>query len=224
LSRINICGTIYFLCNILDGYSRFVIHWAIRRTMKEFEVETIMQHGRERFPGERPRIISDNGPQLIAKDFKELIRVRGMTHVRTSFYYPRSNRKMERWYKTLKGKSIRVKTPLGLEDARRVVADFVAHYNQIRLHSAIGYVARADKLAGRELPLPPHLLAVKSDAWDSRSNATIAPSASPAGFEAAGDRFRSTVTPFASEQLSRMAAPAKCSTLEFENLISASVS
>jgi hypothetical protein len=26
----------------------------------------------------------------------------------------------------------------------------VAHYNEVRLHSAIGYVAPADKLAGRE--------------------------------------------------------------------------
>jgi putative transposase len=43
-----------------------------------------------------------------------------------------------------------VKTPLSLDDARRVVADFVAHYNQVRLHSAIGYVAPADKLAERE--------------------------------------------------------------------------
>ena len=43
-----------------------------------------------------------------------------------------------------------MKTPLSLDDARRVVADFVAHYNQVRLHSAIGYVAPADKLAGRE--------------------------------------------------------------------------
>ena len=36
----------------------------------------------------RPRIISDNGPQFIAKDFKEFIRISGMTHVRTSPYYP----------------------------------------------------------------------------------------------------------------------------------------
>jgi putative transposase len=41
------------------------------------------------------------------------------------------------------------KDPLSLDDARRVVADFVAHYNQVRLHSAIGYVAPADKLAER---------------------------------------------------------------------------
>ena len=40
-----------------------------------------------------------------------------MTHVRTSPYYPQSNGKNERWYKTLKGECIRVKTPLSLEDA-----------------------------------------------------------------------------------------------------------
>ena len=118
--------------------------------MTEAEVETIIQRARERFPDARPRIISDNGPQFIAKDFKEFIRICGMTHVRTSPYYPQSNGKIERWHKTLKGECIRVKTPLSLEDARRIVADFVAHYNDVRLHSAIGYVTPADKLAGRE--------------------------------------------------------------------------
>ena len=149
VSYINICGTFYFLCSVLDGYSRFVVHWEIRETMKEFEVETVIQRGREQFPGERPRIISDNGPQFIAKDFKDFIRTCGMTHVRTSFYYPQSNGKMERWYKTLKGGCIRLQTPLSLDDARRLVAAFVTHYNTVRLHSAIAYVTPADKLAGR---------------------------------------------------------------------------
>src|SRR5262249_6034531 len=88
--------------------------------------------------------------QFIARDFKEFIRICGMTHVRTSPYYPQSNGKIERWHKTLKGECIRVKTPLSLEDARRIVAGFVVHYNEVRLHSAIGYVAPADRLAGRE--------------------------------------------------------------------------
>jgi hypothetical protein len=30
------------------------------------------------------------------------------------------------------------------------VSDFVAHYNEVRLHSAIGYVTPKDKLEGRE--------------------------------------------------------------------------
>jgi putative transposase len=149
VSYINICGTFFFLGSILDGYSRFMIHWEIRETMKEAEVETIIQRARELYRGERPRIISDNGPQFIAKDFKEFIRICGMTHVRTSPFYPQSNGKMERWYGTVKGECIRVQTPLSVEDARRLVANFVTHYNTVRLHSAIAYVTPADKLAGR---------------------------------------------------------------------------
>jgi len=59
------------------------------------------------------------------------------------------NGKMERWYGTVKGECIRVQTPLSVEDARRLVANFVTHYNTVRLHSAIAYVTPADKLAGR---------------------------------------------------------------------------
>jgi hypothetical protein len=43
-----------------------------------------------------------------------------------------------------------VQTPLSLEDARRIVADFVDHDNTVRLHSAIGYVTPLAKLEGRE--------------------------------------------------------------------------
>ena len=70
--------------------------------------------------------------------------------MRCSPYYPQSNGKLERWHKSLKGECIRPGTPLNLADARRLVSDYVAHYNGVRLHSAIGYVAPADKLAGRE--------------------------------------------------------------------------
>src|SRR3982074_3904829 len=114
--------------------------------MLEAEVETIIQRAREKFPGVTPRIISDNGPQFIAKDFKEFIRICGMTHVRTSPYYPQSNGKLERFHKTIKGECIRVKVPLSLEDARRLVTEYVTHYNQARLHSAIGYVTPNERL------------------------------------------------------------------------------
>jgi putative transposase len=150
VSYLNIAGTFYFLCSILDGCSRFIVHWEIREQMEETDVQTIIQRAREAYPDARPRIISDNGPQFIAKDFKEFIRVAGMTHVKTSPYYPQSNGKIERWHKTLKGDCIRVQVPLSLADARRLVADYVTYYNQVRLHSAIGYVTPQDKLQGRD--------------------------------------------------------------------------
>ena len=150
VSYINICGTFYYLCSILDGYSRYIVHWEIRESMLEREVEIIIQRAREKYPDAAPRIISDNGPQFIARDFKEFIRISGMTHVRTSPYYPQSNGKLERFHKTIKGECIRPKTPLSIEDARRVVGEYVLHYNETRLHSAIGYVTPRDKLEGRE--------------------------------------------------------------------------
>lgn len=150
ISYINICGTFYYLCSLLDGCSRLIVHWEIREHMREADVEIIIQRAKEKFPDARPRIISDNGPQFIARDFKEFIRLCGMTHVKTSPFYPQSNGKLERFHKTLKKECIRPKTPLSLDDARRIVADYIEHYNTVRLHSAIGYIAPADKLNGRD--------------------------------------------------------------------------
>ncbi|MFQ6611094.1 MAG: transposase [Fidelibacterota bacterium] len=118
--------------------------------MTEAQVEIIMQRGKERFPNARPRIISDNGPQFIANDFKEFIKISGMTHVRTSPFYPQSNGKIERWHQSLKKECIRPKTPLSLEHARTIVAEFVESYNKSRLHSALGYIAPFERLEGRQ--------------------------------------------------------------------------
>ena len=153
IAYLNIAGTFYYLCTVLDGCSRAVVHREIREAMTEQDVEIILQRAREAFPDARPRIISDNGPQFIAKDFKVFIRLAGMTHVRTAPYHPQSNGKIERWHRTLKALAIRPGTPLTLAQARRVVGDFVAYYNGERLHSAIGYVTPDDRLAGRHLAI-----------------------------------------------------------------------
>jgi transposase InsO family protein len=148
VSYINLAGTFYFLCTVLDGFSRYIVHWELRETMKEQEVETIVQRALEKFPGVTPRIISDNGPQFIARDFKEFIRVTGMTHVRTSPFYPQSNGKLERWHGSLKQECIRPACPADVEEARQRIAAFVDHYNHARLHSALAYITPADKLNG----------------------------------------------------------------------------
>lgn len=149
VSYLNLAGTFYYLCSLLDGASRAIVHWELRESMTEQEVECILERAKELYPEARPRIISDNGPQFIAKDFKEFIRISGMTHVRTSPYYPQSNGKIERWHKTLKGDGLRPAQPTSVEEARRVVERFVEHYNAVRLHSAIGYVAPLDFMAGK---------------------------------------------------------------------------
>ena len=115
ISYLNITGTFYYLLSIIDGYSRYIIHWEIRESMRELDVEIVIQRAREKFPEASPRIISDRGPQFVSRDFKEFIKLNGMAHVFTSLYYPQSNGKKERWYRTLKSERIGPRTPLSLK-------------------------------------------------------------------------------------------------------------
>ena len=61
------CGSCSRCCTLLDGDSQYIVHREIRPSMEEAEIETIIQRARERFPGDHPRIISDNGPRFVAR-------------------------------------------------------------------------------------------------------------------------------------------------------------
>ena len=73
-----------------------------------------------------------------------------MIHVKTSPYYPQSNGKLERWHKTIKSECIRNGTPLSIDDAKRIITKHVSEYNDVCLHSAIGYVTPKDMLDGKD--------------------------------------------------------------------------
>ena len=150
ISYINVAGTFFYLCSVLDGYSRYIVAWALKPQMLERDVELVLQKGHEAYPHARPRIISDNGPQFIARDFKEYIRERQMTHVRTSPFYPQSNGKLERWHQSLKAECIRRNSPVAEDDAQALIGAYIIDYNNVRLHSAVGYVTPKNKLEGCE--------------------------------------------------------------------------
>ena len=147
IAVVTVAGTYYYLCSVLDGYSRYVVHWDFLDRMTEADIELILQRALEAHPGARPRIISDNGPQFIAGDFRRFIDLTGLTHVRTSVHYPQSNGKIERYHRTLDKDTLHATTPDGV---RATLAARIDHYNHRRLHSAIGYVTPRDKLAGLE--------------------------------------------------------------------------
>jgi putative transposase len=41
--------------------------------MNEADIEVILEPAKEEYPETKPLIISNNGPQFIARDFKELL-------------------------------------------------------------------------------------------------------------------------------------------------------
>jgi transposase-like protein len=57
IAHLNLAGSFYYLCVVLDGYSRYIVHWELLPTMEEADVELIVQGGLEKFPGVKPRVI-----------------------------------------------------------------------------------------------------------------------------------------------------------------------
>lgn len=150
IAYVNCGGTFYYLCSVLDGFSRMIVHHELKEQMKEADVELILQRAKEKHPEAKPKVISDNGPQFIARDFKEYIRLAGMTHARISPHYPQSNGKLERYHKSIKTECIRPKCASTREEAERNIELYVEYYNTQRLHSAIGYVTPKQMIEGKQ--------------------------------------------------------------------------
>ena len=150
ISYIKVKEVFYYLVTVLDGYSRAILAHDVMETMTSGDVQRVIEMAREAYPGHTPRIISDNGGQFIAKDFKEYIRLTNLTHVKTSVAYPQSNGKQERFFRTMRSECLRKTVLLDHEDARAVATQYIKLYNHERLHAALGYITPMDKLEGRE--------------------------------------------------------------------------
>jgi transposase InsO family protein len=148
ISYVNFQGTFLFLITVMDGYSRKILHHELRRSMKQYDVQITLQRAVEKYPDARPVLISDNGKQFLAKEFKEFLRFCGLRHVQTSPHYPQSNGKMERFYGTIKSEAIRRQSYLSIEDARGQIDGYIKYYNEKRLHSSIYYLTPKDVFEG----------------------------------------------------------------------------
>lgn len=82
--------------------SRYIVHHELSEAQKEVDVDIVIRQALQKFPGDEPRIISDNGSQFTARDFKHFVRFFGITQVRTSPCFPQSNGKPERWHGALR--------------------------------------------------------------------------------------------------------------------------
>ena len=149
IKYVNFQGTFLFLISVIDGYSRFIVHHELRRSMQEFDVQITIQRALEKYPDNKPRLISDNGSQYISRDFAEFIKQAGLQHIRTSVAYPQSNGKIERYHRTINEECLKTKSMINLEDARNQINTFVNFYNTKRLHSSLLYLTPDDFLLNR---------------------------------------------------------------------------
>jgi putative transposase len=141
----------YYLSTVLDDHSRFIIHWQLCKSMKSEDVEDTLNQAMIKAslrPGEKPKLLSDNGSCYIAKDFKVYLESRDIKHVRGRANHPQTQGKIERYHRTMKNiiKLDVYYSPMELEAA---LTQFIHYYNYERYHESLNNVTPADMYYGK---------------------------------------------------------------------------
>ena len=154
LMHLNIGGVQYYLINFLDEYSRYLVHWELLTSMDGRSVSVAAQRAIETLPREAagqllrtPKIRSDNGSGYICGEFAGLLSHHGLTHQRIRPHCPEENGVVERFHRTLRERIEEHE----LEDhyqTLEMIERLVDHYNEQRLHSALGYQTPASYYRG----------------------------------------------------------------------------
>jgi len=145
----------YYLCSVLDDYSRYILAWRLASTMGTADVKSTLDIARERtgiteqiIVKHRPRLLSDNGSSFVSKALSRYLDTYKIKHVRGAPYHPQTQGKIERYHRSMKNivKLDNFYFPWDLEQA---IADFVDYYNNQRYHEALDNLIPADVYFGR---------------------------------------------------------------------------
>jgi transposase InsO family protein len=147
------------LSTVLDDFSRFVVAWKLRATMKAEDVTATLDlapaaSGLDQIKvRHRPRLLSDNGSSRIAGDLAEWLEDKGVTHIRGAPRHPQTQGTIERRHRTLKNRILleRHHLPGALEEQ---VGAFVEHHNYVRAHESLRNLTPADVHFGRGEAIP----------------------------------------------------------------------
>ncbi len=143
-------GNLFYFFSVVDCCTRFILHWELHESPTETGTHEIVRRAQERFPNERPELSANTEPTIIARDLQQFVDFRVAAGGES---YP-----VDRQGDVELAPEDRAKVLSGLEpgasssagEFKRLFADYVRHYNEIRPHRALAYVTPADKLAGRE--------------------------------------------------------------------------
>ena len=132
-----------YLAVVLDKFSRRVVGWNLGRTLTaRLPLAALEMALASRTPA--PGLVhhSDRGAQYAHSEYLRTLRHHGVIPSISRPGKPYDNGHCERFFRTLKEEEISTKEYGDLEELRLHIGDFIErYYNQLRLHSALGYVA-----------------------------------------------------------------------------------
>ena len=79
---------------------------------------------------DRTKLLSDNGPGYVSRNFRDYLNLVGIRHIRAAPYHPQTNGKLERYHQSIKHEvnQIPYEVPGDLEV---VITGFVDYYNRL---------------------------------------------------------------------------------------------
>jgi putative transposase len=146
----------YYLCTILDDYSRYILAWRLVPTMTSQDVKATLDMAREATGltepitvKHRPRLLSDNGASFVSESMAAYLKHHQMDHVRGAPYHPQTQGKIERYHRSLKSiiKLDNYYFPWVLKQA---IEGYVEYYNHQRYHESLDNLTPADVFFGRK--------------------------------------------------------------------------
>lgn len=138
----------YYLLSFLDVYSRYVVYHELLSCMDGLSVSIAAAAALATLAGNRtPAIQSDHGSGFIAHEFAGTLAAFGVSHVLIRPHTPTDNGIIERYHRTI-GEQIDVCELDDFTDAKRVIADIIAQYNNERLHATLSYLRPIDYYRG----------------------------------------------------------------------------
>ena len=144
----------YYLCTILDDYSRYILSWRLSTNMAAGDVEETLQMALDKVEvtrvkvKHRPRLLSDNGPAFVSQALKEYLRRYRLTHIRGAPYHPMTQGKIERYHRSMKN-VVKLQTFYFPWELEQTIKEFVVYYNNERYHESLDNLTPADVYFGR---------------------------------------------------------------------------
>ena len=141
----------YYLVDIIDGYSRFMVNWSLNLTMEAETVTMTVQNALEKLENRRegePRIVRDHGSQFISHEWHNFVKGSGVTDIKTRVAHPESNGRVERLHRTHREEGLTEEALTSYYTALDAMERWDEYYNHRRPHSAIGYLVPADYYRG----------------------------------------------------------------------------
>ena len=163
----------YYLCTVLDDFSRYILAWRLASTMGATDVQETLQMALDLTGIEhirvkhRPRLLSDNGPAFIAEALADYLKPFEIQQVHGRAHHPQTQGKIERYHRSMKS-IVKLNTfyfPWELEQA---IADFVAYYNHERYHESLDNVTPVDVYFGRQQEVLTQRASIKQQTLQQR--------------------------------------------------------